>query len=306
MICNDATALTKLTDCMTTSPSLHALRAFEAVARLGSMSAAADELAVTHGAISRHVRALEESLGVLLLKRGAQTSEPTPEGLRLAEGLATAFSLIQASVEQVRPGPATISCSESIMMFWLLPRIARFQQRHPDMPLQFNLNYRGIDPIRDNISVAIRNTMITPPEDIIVRELADEWVGPVCTPEYLQQIGLRDPADLMRARLLATRSRPQAWQQWASAAGADALDLSAPEEFEHFYLLIQAAACGLGVANVPRMLVLDALESGRLVAPFGFLRGPYRLVLWLNPHVRGRADVLALADWMAEELQHHT
>lgn len=293
---------------MTTTPSLHALRAFEAVARLGSMSAAADELAVTHGAISRHVRALEDSLGVLLLKRGAQISEPTPEGQRLAEGLATAFGLIQASVEQVRPGPATISCSESIMMFWLLPRIARFQQSHPAMPLQFNMNYRGIDPIRDNISVAIRNTMITPPDDIIVRELADEWIGPVCTPEYLRQNVLREPADLTRARLLSTRSRPLAWRQWAAAAGADAdaLKLSVQEEFEHFYLLIQAAACGLGIACVPRMLVLDALESGRLVAPFGFLRGPHRLVLWLNPHVRGRADVQALADWMAEELQQNT
>ena len=291
---------------MTTTPSLHALRAFEAVARLGSMSAAADELAVTHGAISRHVRALEESLGVLLLKRGAQISEPTPEGQRLAEGLATAFGLIQASVEQVRPGPATISCSESIMMFWLLPRIARFQQQHPDMPLQFNMNYRGIDPIRDNISVAIRNTMITPPEDIIVRDLADEWIGPVCTPEYLRQNGLREPQDLARARMLATRTRPLAWQQWATAAGIDGVDLSVQEVFEHFYLQIQAAACGLGIANVPRMLVLDALESGRLVAPFGFLRGPYRLVLWMNPHVRGRADVQALADWMAEELQQNT
>ncbi len=291
---------------MTTTPSLHALRAFEAVARLGSMSAAADELAVTHGAISRHVRALEDSLGVLLLKRGAQTSEPTPEGQRLAEGLATAFGLIQASIEQVRPGPATISCSESIMMFWLLPRIARFQQQHPEMPLQFNMNYRGIDPIRDNISVAIRNTMITPPEDIIVRDLADEWIGPVCTPEYLRQNGLRQPQDLTRARLLATRTRPLAWQQWATAAGVDGIDLSVQESFEHFYLQIQAAACGLGIANVPRMLVLDALESGRLVAPFGFLRGPYRLVLWMNPHVRGRADVQALADWMAEELQQST
>ncbi len=291
---------------MTTTPSLHALRAFEAVARLGSMSAAADELAVTHGAISRHVRALEESLGVLLLKRGAQTSEPTPEGQRLAEGLATAFGLIQASVEQVRPGPATISCSESIMMFWLLPRIARFQQQHPEMPLQFNMNYRGSDPIRDNISVAIRNTMISPPEDIIVRDLADEWIGPVCTPEYLRQHGLLQPQDLARARLLATRTRPLAWQQWASAADIDGIDLSAQEIFEHFYLQIQAAACGLGIANVPRMLVLDALESGRLVAPFGFLRGPYRLVLWMNPHVRGRADVQALADWMAEELQQNT
>lgn len=291
---------------MTITHSLHALRAFEAVARLGSMSAAADELAVTHGAISRHVRTLEESLGVLLLKRGIQASELTPEGLRLAEGLTAAFAVIESSLEQVRPGPATISCSESIMMFWLLPRIARFQQQHADMPLQFNLNYRGIDPIRDNISVAIRNTLIPPPQDIIVRDITDEWVGPVCTPEYLRLHKLREPADLMRARLLATRSRPQSWQQWATAVGVADLALPVQEEFEHFYLLIQAAACGLGIANVPRMLVTDALESGRLVAPFGFVRGPYRLVLWLNPHVRGREDVQALADWMAGELLQAT
>lgn len=291
---------------MTITHSLHALRAFESVARLGSMSAAADELAVTHGAISRHVRSLEESLGVLLLKRGVQASELTPEGVRLAEGLSTAFAVIESSLEQVRPGPATISCSESIMMFWLLPRIARFQQAHADMPLQFNLNYRGIDPIRDNISVAIRNTLITPPQDIIVRDIADEWIGPVCTPEYLRLNKLRDPADLAHARLLATRSRPQAWQQWAAAARVNGEGLSVQEQFEHFYLLIQAATCGLGIANVPRMLVIDALESGRLVAPFGFVRGPHRMVLWLNPHVRAREDVQALADWMAGELLQST
>lgn len=287
---------------MTITHSLHALRAFESVARLGSMSAAADELAVTHGAISRHVRSLEDSLGVQLLKRGVQASELTMEGLRLAEGLSTAFAVIESTLEQVRPGPATISCSESIMMFWLLPRIARFQQAHADMPLQFNLNYRSIDPIRDNISVAIRNTMLAPPLDIIVRDVADEWIGPVCTPEYLRLNALREPSDLARARLLASRSRPLAWNQWAEAAGLGSIPLVVQEEFSHFYLLIQAAACGLGIANVPRMLVLDALESGRLVAPFGFVRGPHRMVLWLNPHVRNRDDVQALADWIAGEL----
>ena len=87
--------------------TIGALRAFEAVARLGSMSAAADELAVTHGAISRHVRTLEESLGVPLLKRGVQASELTVEGLRLAEGLTTAFAVIESTLEQVRPGPAS-------------------------------------------------------------------------------------------------------------------------------------------------------------------------------------------------------
>jgi DNA-binding transcriptional LysR family regulator len=284
------------------NPSLLALRAFEATARLRSMSAAADELSVTHGAISRHVRALEEVLGVPLLERGPHATRPTAEGTRLAEGLSTAFGLIQASLERVKPGPATISCSTSIMMYWLLPRIARFQQQHPQTELQFNMNYTEVDPIRDNISVAIRNTMIPAPQDVIVRRLADEWIGPVCSPEYLRATRLRKPADLARARLLATRTRPNAWSEWVTAAEVGDTLPAVAERFDHFYLLIQAAACGLGVATVPRMLVVDGLQSGRLVAPFGFVRGPHQLVLWLNPHVRARADVQALADWLGREL----
>ncbi len=291
---------------MKSNLSLYALRAFDAVARLGSMSAAAEELAVTHGAISRHIRTLEESLGVLLMKRGALSIELTNEGLRLSQGVASAFGLLQTSVDQVRPGPVTVSCSESVMMFWLLPRIARIQQEHPDISIQFNLNYRTTDPIRDNISIAIRNTMIAPPKDVIVRDLTEEWIGPVCSPAYLQRLGLRVPADLNRCRLMATRSRPHAWDQWKASAGIAEPSLSVQESFEHFYLLVQAASCGMGVATVPRMLVLDALDSGRLVAPFGFVPGPNRLVLWLNPHIRGRGEVQFLANWIAGEIQEAT
>src|SRR2546427_521687 len=96
--------------------SLNGLRAFEATARLRSFSAAAEELSVTHGAVSRHIRTLEDSLGLALLQRTAQGATPTNEGLRLAEGLSTAFGLIQSSVEQLKPGPLTLACSESIMM----------------------------------------------------------------------------------------------------------------------------------------------------------------------------------------------
>jgi len=153
-------------------PSLNALRAFEAVARLRSMTAAADELSVTHGAVSRHVRALEESLGVALLTRGPRSMDPTAEGARLAEGLAAAFRQIDSSIAQLKPGPLTLSCSTSIMMYWLMPRISRFHERYPDVDLQFNMNFGRIDVARDNIAVAIRNSMIEPPLDVVVRELA--------------------------------------------------------------------------------------------------------------------------------------
>lgn len=283
--------------------SFNALRAFEATARLRSMSAAAEELSVTHGAISRHIRSLEDSLGVVLLTRGKQGTEPTPEGLRLAEGVAAAIGLLQSTLEQLKPGPLTVSCSASILTHWLIPRLAHFHQRHPGVELQFNVNYGAVDVVRENIGVAIRNTMIAPPDDVVVRELGTEWVGPVCAPDYMRHARLRQPADLVDARLLNTKTRLAAWQEWAAAAGVTDVPFTVREHFEHFYVLIQAAVCGLGIAPVPRMLVLDDLNSGKLVAPFGFAPGPHKLALWLAPHVRTRPDAQALTAWLTEELQ---
>ncbi len=284
-------------------PSFNALRAFEATARLRSMTAAAQELSVTHGAISRHVRSLEETLGVMLLTRGAQSTDPTPEGQRLAEGVAAAINLIQSTLDQVKPGPLTLSCSASILTHWLVPRLAPFHGPHPGVELQFNVNYGAVDVVRENIGVAIRNTMIAPPEDVVVRELVTEWVGPVCSPEYLRSARIRKPADLAGARLLSSKTRPEAWGEWAKAAGVPGAAFQARETFEHFYVLIQAASCGLGIAPVPRMLVLDDLQSGKLVAPFGFVPGPHKLALWIAPHLRARPETRALAQWLTEELK---
>jgi LysR family glycine cleavage system transcriptional activator len=287
----------------TPRPSLNALRAFEATVRLGSMSAAAGELFVTHGAVSRHIRALEDQLGLALLERGGGPTQPTAEGSRLAEGLGSAFRLIQASVEQLRPGPLTLSCSASIMMYWLLPRIGGFHQKHPDVELQFNMNYDRIDFVRDNIGLAIRNSSITPPKDARLRDLMVEWVGPVCSPEYLAACRIDRPEALAEARLLATKTRLEGWQDWVEASDYQGPALEVAARYEHFYLQIQAAVCGLGVALVPRMLVLDDLHSGKLVAPLGFVPSRRKLVLWVAPHLDGRGDVEALARWLAAEMR---
>jgi DNA-binding transcriptional LysR family regulator len=284
-------------------PSLNALRAFEATARLRSFGDAAEELSVTHGAISRHIRSLEDTLGVLLLLRNAHSTEPTPEGARLADGLSRAFNLIQSSVEQVRPGPLTLSCSASIMMYWLLPRLGKLHRKHAALEVGFNTGSGEIDFSRENISVAIRLNTIRAPRDIVPKPLIDEWIGPVCAPEYLRATMIREPDDLERARLLATNTRPGAWQDWFDSAELAALRPGIAESFEHFYLLIQAAKCGLGIANVPRMLVRDELDSGALVAPFGFVPGPRKLVLWVAPHLEARPQTAALVDWLGAELR---
>jgi len=283
--------------------SLNALRAFEATARLRSFSAAADELSVTHGAVSRHVRMLEDRLGLPLLKRNAHGTEPTAEGQRLAEGLSRGFQLIRASVEQLEPGPLTLSCSDSIMMYWLLPRLSHFQEANPDVELRFNMGYGPVEFVRDTISVAIRLSTIEPPKDVIRVGAVTEWIGPVCSPAYLRTVRITSPADLVRARLMVSRTRPHAWDDWSLRCGTDLGALHVAETFNHFYLLIQAARCGLGMANAPRMLVSDDLNSGTLVAPLGFLAGPNKLSVWVAPHLSRRSDTVRLVDWLTEELQ---
>jgi LysR family glycine cleavage system transcriptional activator len=282
-------------------PSLNALRALEATVRLSSMTAAADELSVTHGAISRHVKSLEEMFGTPLLLRGTRSVGPTPEGARLASELSSAFALIASSVEQLQPGPLTLSCSSTIMMYWLIPRIGSFHELHPEIELRFNMNYDRIDFVRDEISVAIRNSMIEPPKDVIIKDLADEWIGPVCSPEYAAK-HFATAADLHQCTLMSTKTRLNGWTDWVNSS-ACSLQLRSQKSYDHFYLLIQAAACGLGVAMVPKILVLDDLRSGKLVAPLGFVVGPFKLVLWIAPHLRSRSETKALVEWLTKEFR---
>lgn len=284
-------------------PSLNALRAFETTVRHRSMTLAAAELHVTHGAISRHIRELEKTLGLALVTRTARSTEPTQEGQKLADGLTGAFGQIQTSIERIRaPGPLMLSCSSSIMMGFILPRIGQFQVRNPQIDLRFDMNYNKVDFARDEVGVAIRSSFIEPPPQAVVCELGKEAIGPVCSPRFLAQSGIARPQDVRESHLLATRTRLQAWADWRSSAGVDCEDMRGVSIFDHHYLLIQAAACGLGLATVPQMLVLDQLESGQLVAPFGFVIGPRRIMLWTAPHVAGRPDAVALEKWLTTEM----
>jgi LysR family transcriptional regulator, glycine cleavage system transcriptional activator len=190
-------------------------------------------------------------------------------------------------------------------MCWLIPRISGFYERNPDIEISLDLNYDRVDFVRQNISVAIRVSTIEPPPNALIRGLGTEWIGPVCSPEYLASAKLERPADLSQALLLFAKTRPSAWADWLAASENERVALKPQRSFEHFYLMIQAAAFGLGVAVVPHMLAINDLESGRLVAPFGFVPGPRQLFLWIAPHLGSRKDVRALEGWLTREMQDH-
>ncbi len=281
---------------------LNALRAFEAVARLGSMTAAAAELSVTHGAVSRHVKALEERFGLPLLQRLPRSVLATREGAQLAADLAQAFDRMHLALSRVQPAPLTLSCSATIMMYWLLPRLGRFKREHPSVELRLDVNHGEVDFIRDEISVAIRNSMYHSPQTAVCTTLITEEIGPVCHPDYAERLRITTPADLAHARLLCTQTRPTAWAEWLEAIRAPGIALTPHERYEHFYLVIQAAACGLGVAIVPRLLVESEIAAGHLAAPLGFTPGPHSLDLWMAQHLRSRTDVQQLTAWLRAEM----
>jgi len=260
-------------------PPLGALRCFEAAARLESFTRAAQELHLTHGAVSRAVRALEEDLGQALFERRSGRVFLTPAGVRLRDGAAEAFAAISAATRELRgrskAAPLVLSCEPTLLMRWLIPRLPAFQAAHPDMALHLSAAGGPVPFARDGIDLAIRRNDFPFPAGVDAMPIMMERVGPVCSPAVADM--LRAASGPERATeipahmtLLHTRTRPDAWPRWAELSGVR-LRSHAEQRFEHFYFSLQAAAAGLGITIGPWALVQQDIEAGLLVAPFGFL-----------------------------------
>ena len=285
-------------------PSLHALRAFEAAARLGSMSLAARELHVTHGAISRQVRALEEALGHPLFRRQGRGVEPTTAGRQLQESCHAAFAQLRDGWIHLRQAQAesalVLGCSGSVLARWVIPRLERLRHELPD--LRLHLAAQEEPAALAGVDAAL--LLVTPPWPASwqVHDLAPECIGPVLSPRHPDAerlLGL-PAAALGEEPLLYTASRPQAWPDWARAMGLPPGSMRQAQALPHLYFLLEAAAAGLGVAITPQPLVADDLASGRLLAPWGFRDTGGR---WVLASTRsGDSRVEALAAWIRDEL----
>lgn len=253
-------------------PSLSALRMFEAAARHGRMTLAGGELGITHGAVSRQVRHLEDVLGVKLFEGPKNRPRLTEAGQALLPQLTAAFDQIEAAVRSVadeEEGTLDVSCLGTFTMRWLIPRLHRFQAAHPRIEVRLSASDTPINFARERYEIAIRVTDHPVPSDAVVTPLLAEAVGPVLSPGLAAKLALKEASDLASAPLLRTRTRPHAWTAWARSAGWDIPDLGGTS-FEHFYYMLEAATAGLGVAIGPWPLVIDDVSAGRLIAPFGF------------------------------------
>lgn len=247
-------------------PSVSSLLALEAVERLGSATAAAEDLSLTHSAISRQLKALEEQIGVTLFRRQGKGLALTPAGLAYAASIRDYLQDLARASLKLRAAGERSSLNLAVLpafgTHWLLPRLPGFARLHPEVTVNLSTRLAPFDFSRDTFDAAIHfGSRDWPGVDYL--ELAREEVMPACAPDLLPD-GPVDPGQLLRLPLLHLVSRPGAWEDWFArhACPADRLRGMLFDQFAH---IVEAAVLGFGVALLPRFIAGAEMARGRLV-----------------------------------------
>lgn len=250
---------------------------FHVAASSSSYTEAADKLNITHGAVSKQIKQLEQYLSQPLFLKEGRKAVLTAEGELLKTYTKTAFQTLETGVNtliQEKHQHLEVSCEPTLTMRWLMPRLAAFNDEHR---ADVRLSTAG-GPVTlgsTGLSMAIRRDDFAQPHDYNKTILVEEWVGPVFSPEYWQSI----QDDLDAVRLLNSQTRPHAWADWQQSTRCETFNDNTQQSFAHFYFCIQAAVDGLGAAMGSYPFVMDDIKRGNLVAPFGFVLSGCNYVL---------------------------
>lgn len=251
-------------------PPLNALRHFEAAGRLSSFKAAAQELNLTPSAVSHGVQTLEQWLGVDLFLRGNRTLALTEAGrVYLPQVRAILESIVKASdsVPGRKPtGKLAVSVPPTFGIRWLLPRLARFKEAHPEIEVSVDTNHRLVEIPRDGVDVAIRMGRGDWP-GLKATCLVHEKLVPVCAPRLAAAIV--SPADLATSTLLHVVDASEDWHAWSALAGVELPGPAHGLRFDTIQMALEAAAAGLGIAIGRLPLVEPELADGKLVTVLG-------------------------------------
>ncbi|MBA1345391.1 MULTISPECIES: LysR family transcriptional regulator [Rhizobium] len=286
-------------------PSTSALAAFDSVARLGSFSAAAEELSLTQGAISRQVSGLEEQLGILLFDRTSRGVNLTEVGAEYSKTIAGALAQIRYASLQAMTKQHNDQLNLAILPTfgtrWLMPRMPQFVARHPEITLNFATRIGVFDFDRDGIDMAIHIGQPNwPGADCTF--LMDEMVAPVASPSFLNSHPIGKAEDLLHMPLLHMASRPGAWNHWFESLRIAATPSQAMR-FEQFGSVAQACIAGLGLALMPLFLIDSELASGQLVEAFPHqIKSPSAYYAVAPLSKTDFRPVAAFRAWLLEEI----
>lgn len=290
-------------------PSTASLRALEALDRLGSATAVAEELSLTQSAVSRQIQTLEDQLGITLVRREKRKMRLTDGAAIYAADIRQALRQITNATLKLTTNPVGGGLNLAILptfgMRWLVPRLAGFSRLHPDITINMSTRLRPFDFGAEPFDAAIHFGKNDWPGTMHLR-LMTETVIAVCTPEFAARHCLSKASDILDVVLLHIETRPNAWKQWLISQGVDQKSLAAANLsgafYDQFSTITQAALHGLGVALLPDYLVQQDISAGRLViAPACPPRslGAYYLV-W--PKDRAQDTSLGLfRDWLATQ-----
>ncbi len=289
-------------------PPLNALRVFEVAARTGSYAAAATELGLTHGAVSRQVAALEAWLGQKLFRRDGRRMVATPIAAMFADEVAHAFDRVSRAAEACgRPTTRRIlrvSAPTSFAMRWLIPRLERFHADHPEVEVMVSTVSTVLEDLRGGFDVAIRRGLVREgawPHHCAVPVLEDVDTL-IVSRALLERRPIQQPADIEGHVLLATETRPGDWIDWLEAAGLPHLVGHSRQVFDHFFVTRQAVEDGLGIGIGPLPMLSIDVVAGRLATPLPEIQVRRTGYVAVVPDHAERVPILtAFIDWLAEE-----
>ncbi len=278
-------------------PPLNWLRAFEAAARHMNFTEAAGELDVTQAAVSQHIKQLEDWFGSPLFRRLPRSLKLTDAGTAYLPVVRSALDDLAAGTAELfgtgRKGPVAVRVTSSLTYIWLVPRLRLFVGQYPDISLRLMTTPEPVDFDHDGIDIEIRYGTGNW-EGVTAERLFDEELFPVCSPALADgPAALAKPADLQAHTLIHVVGEPENWQMWLKAAGEEGLALGPGIQFDLHMMATHAAIAGVGVALGLSPMVDDALEDGRLVAPFSArlaARDAHYVVSPEGDHLRPEAD----------------
>ena len=289
-------------------PPLNALRVFEVVARTGSYARAAQELGLTHGAVSRHITTLEGWLGQKLFMKDGRRMVATPIASAFAAEVGHAFNRLSSAAEACgRPGARRIlrvSAPTSFAMRWLIPRLDRFHRANANVEVVVTTVSTVHEELRGGFDVAIRRGVASPhawPQHHALPVL-DDIDTLIMSPALFAQNPIRSPADVEQFPLLASETRPGDWVDWLEAAGIPHLAGKPRQVFDHFFVTRQAVEDGLGIGIGPLPMLGIDIAAGRLITPLPHIQVRRTGYVAL---VARRADnagmVGTFVDWLADQ-----
>lgn len=290
-------------------PPLNSLKAFEASARHKNFTKAATELFVTQGAISKQLKILEEYLGISLFERKQQKLFLTKDGEAYLASINNALNIIEQATDNIcsshkQLDVLNINIAPTLSNKWLIPLLDDFRKIYPDIKIiieasDCSTDYDSIDTMPSDIGICMVKAKTW--KHVVAEKIMDEELLPICAPHLkISNSFLTNPNDLLKHNLLEHTKRPGMWEEYLRGIGFGNATIKQSTAFGHFYMLIQAAIDGMGIALIPKIMVEDEIKQNKLSIAFSTtFDSPYHTYLIYQKQKAELKKIRNFRKWIA-------